>query len=39
VEWYEECAVLYKMIKQIKESPYSYEPTERSKFESSINLN
>ena len=39
VEWYEECAVLYKMIKQIKESPYSCEPTERNKFESTINFN
>jgi hypothetical protein len=39
VEWYEECSVLYKMIKQIKESPYSYEPTERMKFESTINVN
>ena len=39
MEWYEECSVLYKMIKQIKESPYSYEPTERMKIESNINFN
>jgi hypothetical protein len=39
VEWYEECAILYKMIKQIKESPYSQEPSERRKFESTLNLN
>ena len=39
VEWYEECAVLYKMIKQIKESPYVFEPLEQTKFESTINFN
>ena len=39
VEWYEECAVLYKMIKQIKESPYVSEPLEQTKFESTINFN
>jgi|688.fasta_scaffold08924_19 hypothetical protein len=39
MEWYEECAVLYKMIKQIKESPHSHEPTERMKFESTISIN
>jgi len=39
IEWYEACIVLHKMIKQIKESPYSYEPSERMKFESSINVN
>ena len=39
VEWYEECAVLYKMIKQTKESPYVSEPSEQTKFESTINFN
>lgn len=39
VEWYEECAVLYKMIKQIKESPYVSEPSEQTKYYFKLNLN